>query len=213
MHRLIAADAMGHPGPEKMIVYLGDYVDRGMESRQVVDVLLNEKLPGFEHKYLKGNHEEVLLRFLADEACGPGWFTFGGDATLFSYGVRPPAMSGDRDELRRAQRQFAENLPPAHLDFFRDLALSHSEGDYHFVHAGIRPGVALDHQIAEDLLWIREEFLHSDADFGKVVVHGHSITEKPEIRANRIGVDTGAFASGRLTCVVLEGTSRSFIAT
>jgi diadenosine tetraphosphatase ApaH/serine/threonine PP2A family protein phosphatase len=112
-----------------------------------------------------------------------------------------------------AQQQFAERLPAGHKTFLETLAVTHTEGDYLFVHAGVRPGVALDQQRTEDLLWIRDEFLDSDRDFGKVVVHGHSISLDPEFRPNRIGIDTGAYRSNQLTCLVLEGTERTLITT
>ncbi len=129
---------------------------------------------------------------------------------MLSYGIDPPAP--DR-ELIRAQTELRARLPARHLAFMRRLKLSHVEGDYYFVHAGIRPGVALTAQAAQDLLWIRDEFLASRQDFGKIVVHGHTITEAPVVKHNRIGIDTGAFASGRLTCLVLQGEKWSFLQT
>lgn len=197
--------------PRNVIVYLGDYVDRGQDSRAVIDLLRDEPLHGFEHVYLKGNHEEGLLHFLEDAQYGPPWFAYGGEATLYSYGVRPPRLFTDAAGLQRAQSEFAQKLPPEHLDFLTHLKLMHIEDDYLFVHAGLRPGVPLAQQNPQDLLWIRDEFLYSDEEFGKIVVHGHSITETPTIRHNRIGIDTGAFAGGRLTCLVLEGTRRTFL--
>jgi serine/threonine protein phosphatase 1 len=137
----------------------------------------------------------------------------GGDATLRSYGVEAPSMFAGTPVLRHAQQQFAERLPASHRSFLESLATSHTEGDYLFVHAGVRPGVPLEEQLTEDLLWIRDEFLDSDRDFGKVVVHGHSISLDPEFRANRIGIDTGAYRSGQLTCLVLEGTGRTLLTT
>jgi Calcineurin-like phosphoesterase len=209
----IRAHAAARPMPRNIVIFLGDYIDRGTDSRAVIDLLLGDPLPGFECTHLKGNHEESLIRFLADETIGPQWFAYGGDATLYSYGVRPPRFGMDEEELRRAQREFAQKLPPAHLAFFEQLPLMHVEGDYAFVHAGVRPRVPLERQAAEDLLWIRDEFLNSDLDFGKVIVHGHSITAAPAMRANRIGIDTGAFASGQLTCLVLDAADREFLTT
>jgi serine/threonine protein phosphatase 1 len=206
-------DAAAHAAPRNVVIYLGDYVDRGTHSRGVIDLILSEPLAGFERVYLKGNHEESLIRFLADERSGAQWFAYGGDATLYSYGVRPPPLNADKNEFQRAQREFAQKLPAAHLAFFERLSLMHIEGDYAFVHAGIRPRVPIDRQASQDLLWIRDEFLQSNLDFGKVVVHGHSISEAPAVRPNRIGIDTGAFASGHLTCLILEDTRRSFLAT
>ncbi|MEE9249807.1 MAG: metallophosphoesterase family protein [Alphaproteobacteria bacterium] len=213
LHGQILEHAKAFAGGRKAVVYLGDYVDRGLQSREVIELLLDEPLAGFEAVYLKGNHEQFLLEFLADASIGPTWMFNGGDATLYSYKVgRTGLWSGD-EALRRLQADFRANLPERHLEFVRSLDLSHVEGDYLFVHAGIRPGVPFEEQKEFDLLWIREEFLHSQADYGRVVVHGHTIVPDPEIRANRIGVDTGAFASGRLTCLVLEGESRTFLQT
>jgi serine/threonine protein phosphatase 1 len=213
LHRLIHEDAYRRQAPRNVVVYLGDYIDRGDESRAVIDLLLDEKLPSFESIYLKGNHEESLLRFLEDTAVGPPWLFYGGGQTLASYGVRPPEMPLNARDLVRAQRELAERLPPRHRRFLIDLALTHSEGDYFFAHAGVRPGVPLAQQTAQDLLWIRDEFLHSDANFGKVVVHGHTIVPRPEVQPNRIGIDTGAFASNHLTCLILEGSQLGFLQT
>lgn len=209
--RAIAAHADGHYPAQNVLVCLGDYVDRGPDSRAVIDLLLENPLPGFDRVCLKGNHEEILLQFLVDAQKGPVWFANGGQATLASYGVRPPLLGADGKELERAQRELAERIPAAHLDFFRGLPLSHVEGDYIFVHAGLRPGIPIARQRGDDMMWIRDEFLYSDEEFGKLVVHGHSIAETPQIRPNRIGIDTGAFATGRLTCLVLEGTERAFL--
>lgn len=211
LHQLIREHAADQPVTRNVVVYLGDYVDRGPDSRGVIDVLRDEPLPAFERIYLKGNHEASLLHFLEDEQHGPQWFAYGGDATLYSYGVSAPRSPTDWAGLQRAQSEFAQKLPPEHRDFFNRLRLTHIEGDYLFVHAGLRPGVPLEDQNSEDLLWIRDDFLCSDVEFGKIVVHGHSISEAPTIRHNRIGIDTGAFAGGPLTCLVLEGTSRTFL--
>ncbi len=213
MHEMISEDAALANKPRQRIVYLGDYIDRGLESRQVVDLLLDAPLPGFEAVYLKGNHEEVLLQFLEDPAVGPNWFFFGGDATLYSYRVAGASPTIDEDGLGQVQAAFQSALPDRHLAFYRALELQHRVGDYLFVHAGIRPGVPEASQSPADLLWIRDEFLKSSADHGAVVVHGHTITPEPEVRPNRIGIDTGAYASGRLTCLVLDGAERRFLYT
>jgi serine/threonine protein phosphatase 1 len=209
----IEADAGCHPDAAKRLIYLGDYVDRGPASSAVIDLALDQRPPGVEVVPLMGNHEEMMLRFLEDIAVGRTWMMNGGDATLTSYGVEPPSMFAGTALLRHAQQQFAERLPARHRAFLESLALSHTEGDYLFVHAGVRPGVALDRQRTEDLLWIRDEFLDSTRDFGKVVVHGHSISFDPEFRANRIGIDTGAYRSGQLTCLVLDGTAQQLLTT
>jgi serine/threonine protein phosphatase 1 len=212
---LIRDDAAQGKSARKVVVYLGDYIDRGPESKGVIDLLLSRPMrnAGFEEIRLMGNHEDILLQFLADVRCGPHWFAYGGMATLESYGVRPPGLMAAEEDLVRAQRDLQGKIPPAHLEFLRRMPLRHEEGGYLFVHAGLRPGVALDEQIGQDLMWIRDEFLESDADFGKLVVHGHTIAEAPQLRANRIGIDTGAYATGVLTALVLEGNERRFIQT
>ena len=207
LQQRIAADVELNPIADPLLVCLGDYVDRGPDSAGVLDLLLGETPAGMRRVALMGNHEELMLRFLVDDSAGAVWLANGGDATLESYGVDPA------ESYERARRQLAARLPARHRTLLESLALSHSEGDYFFAHAGIRPGVALDRQRREDLLWIRGEFLRSDIDHGKVVVHGHSITAEPDVRANRIGIDTGAYASDRLTCLVLEGRERRFFVT
>jgi serine/threonine protein phosphatase 1 len=209
----IKEHAAAHPIERKCLVYLGDYIDRGFDSRAVIEMLVNDPLPGFEHVFLKGNHEEGMLRFLADGSNALFWVAYGGIATMFSYGVKPPDPATSEDEVIRARKELAKKLPPDHLDFLAKLENYRIEGDYLFVHAGIRPGVPIDEQREEDLLWIRDEFLRSTQEFGKCVVHGHSITRHPDFQPNRIGIDTGAFASGTLTCLVLEGTKQELLAT
>lgn len=214
MHDLILGDRRDRPGANRCtVVYLGDYVDRGPGSRTVLDMLIDQPLEVDTHIHLQGNHELMMLRFLDGQDTG-NWLLNGGDATLDSYGVpagwwmmvQPKAMQALRDAA-------AEAIPPAHLQFLRSLALRHVAGDYLFVHAGVRPGVALDDQRPADLLWIREPFLGSTEDFGKRVVHGHTIAPRPQVRANRIGIDTGAFDSDVLTCLVLEGSKARFFRT
>jgi serine/threonine protein phosphatase 1 len=207
LQRRIAADLERHPIADPLLICLGDYVDRGPDSAGVLDLLLGEAPAGMKRIALLGNHEELMLRFLVDDSAGPVWFANGGDATLESYGV--DAL----ESYDRARRQFERLFPARHRAFLESLPISHSEGDYFFAHAGVRPGTALGDQRREDLLWIRGEFLRSEADHGKVVVHGHSIAAEPESRPNRIGIDTGAYASGRLTCLVLEGEKRRFFVT
>lgn len=211
LHLAIQDDAAARRATRRIVVYLGDYVDRGPDSAGVVDFLLDRPLPGFETIYLKGNHEDFLLRFLEDARFIEAWFMNGGDATLESYDVDifDPALSENRAESLR--RRFASAIPPAHLAFYRHLKLWHVEGDYAFVHAGVRPGLPLAAQRDVDLLWIRHEFLGSDADFGHVVVHGHTPTWRPDVRPNRIGIDTGAVYGGALTALALEDEKRDFL--
>lgn len=206
-------DAARAPVERRVLIFLGDYVDRGLGSRQVIDLLLGRPAPGFESVFLRGNHDAWLLAFLEDVGAGPEWLEAGGQATLLSYGVPMPPGTRSAERLEGVREEFARVLPPEHRAFLEGLALSHVEGDYAFVHAGVRPGVALEDQHEQDLLWIRDEFIHDRSDHGRVVVHGHSVTSRPDIRPNRIGIDTGAYATGRLTCLVLEGESRRFLAT
>lgn len=209
----IREHAEANPVERKCLIYLGDYIDRGFDSRAVIELLVSDPLPGFEHVFLKGNHEDGMLRFLADGSNTLFWVAYGGIPTMISYGVKPPDPPTDEDEVTRARKELAQKLPPAHLDFLAKLEPYRVEGDYLFVHAGIRPGVPLDEQREEDFLWIREEFLRSQQEFGKCVVHGHSITRQPDFQPNRIGIDTGAFASGTLTCLVLEDTRQELLTT
>ena len=194
-----------------VLVFLGDYVDRGPDSKGVVDRLLS--LPtAFQKKFLRGNHDQAVLDFLANPASYDSWCDFGANETLTSYGVRPP-RDHSLSTFRDVRDRFAEVLPADHLHFFQTLSLSWELGDYFFAHAGVRPGAPLNEQTQDDLLWIRDGFLASSKDFGKVVVHGHTPTDGPVKRANRIGVDTGAYLTGRLTAVVLEGADQRFLQT
>lgn len=208
----IVADALGFEG-RKVIVFLGDYVDRGMDSRGVLDRLASGPPKGFEAIYLKGNHEEAMLQFLADAEFGGTWKYYGGLETLHSYGVRELMRHDSLAEFEDARGKLLAALPDTHLAFLQSLETSAAFGDYFFVHAGVRPGVPLSQQIDEDLLWIREDFLLSDRSFGKVVVHGHTPEEHAVFRRNRIGVDTGAYMTGVLTALVLEGQSRRLLQT
>jgi len=210
LERAIAAirrDVDEH-GPATLTVTLGDYVDRGLQSRGVLDRLVENPFPT-PYVALKGNHESLFEAFLADPTSGPYWREQGGLETLRSYGVRVfgPGPIG----FAKAREQLLVALPPSHLQFLRSLKLSYSRGNYFFCHAGVRPGVPLDQQSEDDILWIRDEFLDSTRDFGKIVVHGHTPVAEPEVLPNRIAIDTGAFATGRLTCVVLDGRSPRFL--
>jgi len=214
LHELIAADAARSPAQRRVLVYIGDYIDRGPDSAGVLNLLLDRPLPGFETVHLLGNHEDVLLQFPDDATVGPSWLTYGGVQTLASYFVEvSPGSWRDERELQRLQGEVRRRVPRRHVEFMRSLPLTHVEGDYLFVHAGIRPRIPLERQERDDLLWIRDEFLLSPEDHGKIIVHGHTISDGPDQRSNRIGIDTGAFHTGRLTCVVLDGSSRAFLQT
>lgn len=215
IHALIAADASRREAPRKLVIYLGDYVSRGVDSRQVVDRVRDWLPEGFERIALKGNHEDLLLRFLDGELdAGRHWFDYDGLDALGHYGVTiPDRQARDDASVAFLRDGFAAVLPQTHLNFFRSLPASHRAGDYCFVHGGLRPGVALTEQTDHDFMWIRKPFLESDADHGAVVVHGHSVSTHPVVRHNRIGIDTAAYRSGVLTCLVLEGTTRDFLQT
>lgn len=209
----IGDDAAGASSTRVVAVFLGDYVDRGPESREVIDLLLGDPLHGFDVIRLKGNHEDFMIRFLEDGSLGDAWLMNGADATMMSYGVDFYGIGRQGGTLAGIRTALIDAVPESHRDFLAQLGLVHLEGDYAFVHAGVRPGYALDEQRESDLLWIRHEFLNSLADFGKIVVHGHSIHAEPVVLANRIGIDTGAFHTNRLTCLVLEGEDRRFLHT
>lgn len=213
MHRLIADDAEDAGVDRKVLVYLGDYIDRGDSSREVIDFILDQYIPDFEIVHLSGNHEEIMLAFIEDPTVGPNWVANGGGATLYSYGVRNPRSGGREDRFAMMREALIENLPLDHFDFLKSLKTWHMEGDYMFVHAGIRPGRDLEDQYRTDLLWIRDEFLSSEDDHGKCIVHGHTITQRVDFRHNRIGIDTGAFSTGKLTCLVLEGIDQRLLQT
>ena len=209
----IARFAAGRPESVRRIVCLGDYIDRGYQSLEVIDHLRGPAPDGFERICLLGNHEDYLLRFFVSTVEGPAWLANGGRETLMSYGVMLPPGTASPDDIEQARNELLVRMPDSHLEFLRSLVTYHVEGDYLFVHAGIRPRVSLEAQQTEDLLWIRERFLSSDVDHGYIVVHGHTVVEEPAVCPNRIGIDTGAYASGRLTALVLAGDMRTFLRT
>jgi serine/threonine protein phosphatase 1 len=212
LRQKIDDDAEAAPEARRVLVYIGDYVDRGGDSRAVLEFLLAEAAPGLRVVHLKGNHEDYMLRFFqGDLEAGAGWIANGGDATLASYGVEVSSLSPEFSELKEIQSQFATAAPEAHITFLDSLGDRHVEGGYAFVHAGVAPGVALADQKEEDLLWIRKRFLDSRAMHDYVIVHGHSPSRIIENKENRINVDTGAVYGGPLTAVVLAGTGRTFL--
>jgi serine/threonine protein phosphatase 1 len=211
----IAIDAECYPADrQRELVFLGDYIDRGPDSSRVIETLVALEWPDFTSVFLMGNHEDAMLEFLDGESDGVGWLTYGGIETAISYGVavrRLPVNDKSAAELRAA---LWTAVPHKHIDFMRRCVLSHVVDDYVFVHAGVRPGRPLEQQSRHDLLWIREEFLRAPPALpGRVVVHGHTICDLPQDLGHRIDIDTGAFVSGRLTCLVLRGTARRFLTT
>lgn len=204
MERLITADLDAHPSDRPVLCFLGDYVDRGPASCQVVARLSRNAKATIPRVYLKGNHEDRMLDFLDDPAThGPPWLRFGGREALASYGValREPAQE---DSWTRLRNDLLAVMPASHVAFLRELLLAFRWQNYLFVHAGLDPTRPLHAQLGHDLMWIREPFLSSDCDWGVTVVHGHVVVSEPVFRPNRVGVDTGAYASGRLTCLVAE---------
>lgn len=195
--------------PECLTVTLGDYIDRGPDSRGVLDRLARNPFPA-RYIALRGNHELLFENFLSDPAVGEHWRRLGGLETLHSYGVPVASLMIGKD-YDQAAEQLRNAVPPEHFQFLASLRTSLDCGRYFLCHAGIRPGIPFGRQSEEDLLWIRDEFLNSRMDFGKIVIHGHTPTEEPEVLPNRINIDTGAFATGRLTCVVLEGERQRFL--
>ncbi len=196
-------------GAGALTVTLGDYIDRGPASRGVLDRLAANPFPT-PYVALKGNYEALFAAFLTDPAAGQHWQRLGGLATLHSYGITVGEPMLAIDYVEAAQRLKAV-LPATHAAFLQSLKTSVSYGKYFLCHAGIRPGTPLENQAEEDLLWIRDEFLSSQMNFGKIVVHGHTPTTEPQVLPNRINIDTGAFASGRLTCVALDESGHRFL--
>ena len=193
------------------IVFLGDLVDRGPDSQGVVRRAMAVANQG-DAIFIMGNHEELLLRLCSgNKRFAAPFHRVGGRATLLSYGVT--AEDYDRHELRDLPALAAEAIPRAHTDFISGFISSWRCGDYFFTHAGVAPGVDLDEQRGEDMRWIREEFTESDVEHGAMIVHGHTITDAVEERANRIGIDTGAYASGHLTALCLQGRERWYLQT
>jgi serine/threonine protein phosphatase 1 len=205
----VAADLKASPCEHAVTVFLGDYVDRGLSSMRVVERLSRGEWPS-SMITLAGNHEDLLLAFLENEVVLAAWRGLGGLETLHSYGVNVRLAMGGRD-FRAVQAAFTAVFPEHHRHFLETLKVSTVIGDYFFCHAGVRPGVPLDRQDRNDLLNIREPFLSSKGEHGKLVVHGHTPSVAPEIRTNRIGIDTAAYATGRLTCLILEKDQRRFL--
>jgi serine/threonine protein phosphatase 1 len=217
MLEIIQQDGASREPAQTVLVFLGDYVDRGRDSKGVVERLITRPPEHTAAVFLKGNHEDLLLSFLDEPISGLDWLHNGGETSLMSYGVKAGAISDalwlGKKGLMEAAAQLRSLIPDEHLRFYRSLKLSYRAGDYFFAHAGVRPGVALDRQTDEDLIWIRGEFLNYPYDFGAVVVHGHTPARFPQDLHNRIGIDTLAFHTGKLTAVGLEDVHRWFLST
>ncbi|MCY7271595.1 MAG: metallophosphoesterase [Sphingomonas bacterium] len=206
----IEADISARPGGEMTIVFLGDLIDRGPKSAEVVERLRTYRPIGIRTEFLAGNHEEVLLRILEGEgSLVADWLRFGGAHCARSYGLSASRLA--KMSLADAVETLRSTIPAEHQAFLASFGDTLRAGDYLFVHAGIRPGVALAEQAQIDLRWIREPFLDHPVRHDVMVVHGHTITEQVDERAGRIGIDTGAYKHGVLTALVLEGTQRRII--
>lgn len=198
-------------GGVPLVVFLGDYVDRGTASAGVIDLLLQQRPSDCERRFLLGNHEQAMLAFLDAPLANRAWLAFGGVETLASYGIDPPAPRSADVDLEAAAAELRAKLPPAHLEFLQSLELYVEESGYAFVHAGVDPARSLAKQNSQDLLWIRDRFLSSRRRFSHRVVHGHTPTALPHADARRIGVDTGAYATGILTAARIEGDEVRFL--
>ncbi len=206
-----AGDEQRAGGPP-MVIFLGDYVDRGPDSPGVLDLLLSGRPASYERRYLKGNHEQYMLAFLEAPLENRAWVVQGGAETLISYGVQPPAPRGaSEEEWRAAAEALRAAIPPAQLEFLQGLERYVALGDYAFVHAGVDAARSLEEQADEDLFWSRERFIASKRPFSHRIVHGHTPVEKPYADSRRIAVDTGAYASGTLTAARFEGAEVSFV--
>jgi len=206
----ITADAAASPAHRKVVIFLGDYIDRGPESRGVIRYLI--QLPtdaGIEWRFLKGNHEEAMLNFLDDPTFGSSWCEYGGDAALASYNLKPPDMKHRTEAWARVSADLNHKVTASERAFLENLEFSVSIGDYFFAHAGARPGQPLDRQTERDLMWIRNSFLDSEVVFEKVVVHGHTPARDVHVDNRRIGTDTKAYESGILSAVRLEADTRT----
>lgn len=205
----LGGDYKGRP----ILVLLGDYIDRGFQSREVIDILLSDLVSPFETYFLKGNHEAAMLQFMSEPGMGPRWIEHGGAETLVSYGVQPPRSRTATDEWAIASQELKRVIPREHLQFLMNLQINVRLGDYLFVHAGVRPGVEIDQQSEYDMLWIRDAFLNDTRALGVVVVHGHTPAEHPHRDARRVGLDTGAYLSGQLTAARFEHEEVEFLST
>ncbi len=204
----IAADYPARAaGRRPILIFCGDYIDRGPHSAKVLEALVwLRKQPHFDLHLLMGNHEQALLAFLDHPQSGQAWMAYGGVQSLRSYGVAPPRGDAAPEVFAHARDELLRRMPAAHLKLLEGLELLLTVGDYAFAHAGIRPGVPLDHQTENDLVAIRREFLDDPGPFEKLIVHGHSWSgDQPAILEHRIGLDTGAYATGVLSAARFDG--------
>jgi serine/threonine protein phosphatase 1 len=208
----IVADLRASSASRRVVVFLGDYIDRGPDSRGVLQLLAGlSDVQGVEWRFLKGNHEQAMLGFLENPSTGPKWCEYGGDNALRSYGLRVPDLAHRMEAWARVAADLLHKLTERETSLLENLELSVTVGDYFFSHAGARPGVPLDRQTSEDLMWIRQPFLNNGTVFERVVVHGHTPTPRVHADHRRIGIDTKAYETGVLTAIRLEGRSRNLL--
>ncbi|WP_417679889.1 metallophosphoesterase family protein [Roseibium sp.] len=189
---------------EKWIILLGDMVDRGRSSAQVLDHLLAPPPKGFKRVCLTGNHERMMVQFIEHPRSALRWLDFGGRETLHSYGIDPRTLENAGKSERKLTQLLQSHIPEEHVNYLKQLPCMIQSTKYIFVHAGLKPGVPIAKQAENDILTIKADFLNDTTDYGFIVVHGHTPVEKPDIRPNRINVDTGAYAIGCLSAVRLE---------
>jgi serine/threonine protein phosphatase 1 len=202
-------DLKEHPIAESIQIFLGDYIDRGQNSAAVLDLLI-ERARTHRMSCLKGNHEHFLFEFLENPGVLKHWARYGALPTLASYGLTP-SIYADPKEQAELSASLRNAIPECHSQFLAGLKLSVTCGDFFFVHAGVRPGTPLSRQREDDLLWIRDDFLLHEEPFEKIIVHGHTPVWEPDVRNNRINIDTGAYVTGRLTCLRLERDKIEFV--
>ncbi|PHR94503.1 MAG: hypothetical protein COA69_00940 [Robiginitomaculum sp.] len=215
---IIASDidaVRGHVSAELVptIVFLGDYIDRGLQSREVIECLLSLPAVGLNRVFLKGNHEQTALKFLEDPTVGVQWSEHGAIETLVSYGVNVPVQRNDLQAWEDVNRAFAAALPQSHLDFMNSLKPYWIDGPFMFVHAGVDPNMPIDEQTEGEFLWIRDRFIQSRKHLPYIIVHGHTPEIKPVWDGRRIGLDTGAYMTGKLSAVRLFSGEVRFLST
>jgi len=198
------------PSEKSKLIFLGDYVDRGPANREVIEYQISLSKSGKNCVFLKGNHDQRFEDFCkSPNKFGDEFMRWGGGPTLRDYGVIPHAG----ESYCKIAERLHKKMPAEHMEFLQNLEYSCTEGDFFFCHAGVRPGVQLRDQRNHDLMWIRNDFIYESTPYEKVIVHGHTMCDEPEVLENRINIDTGCYHSGRLTAVVLEGNSQKFIHT
>lgn len=211
LQRKMEADQACHPHMAHTEVYLGDYVDRGPATAGVIENLMQRQQERGAI-CLSGNHEDMMLEAYRSFDAFLHWTSVGGRPAALSY-LPPITTPADELEEHDLWQSWRRAMPESHVTFLKKLGTTFVSGDYVFVHAGLRPGIAIEDQKRRDCLWIRHDFLDHREAFSHVVVHGHTPVNEPDMRANRIGIDTGAVFSGRLTCLVLDGASRGILST